>query len=161
MRRSGAWRQLWQVAPIGVVVGIGVVTDFLALGITGVKWLNYVWVTLGWVAGWWLVEADKYVVRVKGMEKYMAEWSRAIRNVLTALVLAVVGLWVTSSSSSLLAAGLVFGLAVRLFSEFIYTNDWRSWYWVVAREISDREHKVFMVIFGIILLLDWLLLVRG
>ena len=160
--RKGNWNQwLWRVAPIGVVVGIGVFTDWLALGVRGVKWLDYAWLITGWILGWLLVEANKYAVNIKGVEAFLTEWERAIRNVVTGLVLAILGVWVASSSNSLLAGGLVFGMGMRLWSEYFYSGEWKKWYWIIAREISETEHKIFTAVWGFILLIEWLILVRG
>lgn len=161
MQKRDWEKWVWRVGPIGVIVGIGIFTDWLALGIRGVKWLDYLWLSVGWIAGWVTVDADKYLAGVKGMEKWMAEWSRAVRNALTAVILAILGLWLASSSNSLFASSLVFGMSVRLFSEFVYTKDYRGWYWIIAREISEREHRIFKIIWGALLVLNWLFLVRG
>jgi len=161
MRKVNWWREVWAVAPIGVVVGIGVFTDWLALGPEGVQWLNYIWLVAGWLIGWWLVEADKVLSRIKSIERFASEWDRSIRNIVTVMVLAGLGLWLASSSSSLLASAMVFGLSVRLFSELLYSPDYKNWYWMIARAISEREHRALMAIWGGLLLFTWLTLVRG
>ena len=42
-----------------------------------------------------------------------------VHNILTAMVVAVLGVWVVSSAGSMLASGVVVGLGVRLFTEFL------------------------------------------
>lgn len=156
------WREWgWRVVPVGVIVVIGVVTDWLGKGVRGVNWLGYALHTMGWVGGWMLVEANKYLVKVGGVKELLVDWDKAIRNVLTASAVGILGIWVATSSGSPLASGLVFGLSVRLYREFLRTPDYRSWFWVVAREVSEKESKVFSGIWGVVLVLVWLILIRG
>ena len=84
-----------------------------------------------------------------------------LRNMLTAFVLTGVGVWVITSSASLLAAGLCLGFSVRLFSEVISDADYNKWYWIFARKFNDTEHKGLMMAWGIILLWLWWIVVRG
>lgn len=142
---------------------------------------------IGWVIGWLLAEADHLVYatmcnpqeltcqRVRA-EMDKKNWRNAwkmleetkfernklpIRNILTLISMTGVGIWVVSSSGSLLASGLVFGFCVRLFSELIFDTDYKKWYWIFAREFSLPEHKGFLgaITFGIIL--QWWYLIRG
>ncbi len=82
-----------------------------------------------------------------------------IHNILTGLVVAVLGLWVVSSAGSLLASGVVVGLGVRLFTEFL-SGDKKNWFWVFAREFSVGEIRVIGGIWGLLLLISLIGLVR-
>ena len=91
----------------------------------------------------------------------MASWQASVRNVLTLGCMELLGFWAISSSGSLLAWGLVFGLSIRLYSEFLAEADYKKWYVVFARQFSDNEHKVFKILLGGMLIAQLLMLVRG
>jgi len=161
MKKADVWRWGWRVVPMGVVVVIGVVTDWLGKGVGGVNALGYGLLTAGWIAGWKLVELNKYLDKVGGARELLVDWDKSVRNVLTVSAVGILGIWVVTSAGSPLASGLVFGLSVRLFAEYWQAADYKSWYWVIAREVTEVERKVFGGIWGAVLLLTWLILVRG
>lgn len=84
-----------------------------------------------------------------------------VHNILTALVVAVLGVWVVSSGGSLLASGVVVGLGVRLFSEFLSSGEnKKNWFWIFAREFSIGEMRVMGGIWGALLLISLAGLIR-
>ncbi len=82
-----------------------------------------------------------------------------IHNVLTGVVVAVLGVWIVSSVGSALASGVVIGLGVRLFVEFLF-GDKKKWFWIFAREFSIGEIRVIGGIWGLLLLTSLVGLVR-
>ena len=78
---------------------------------------------------------------------------------LTGLIVAVLGWWVVNSVGSMLAAGVVVGLGVRLFTEFLAGNK-KSWFWVFAREFSVGEVWVVGGVWGVLQLISVVGLVR-
>lgn len=148
-------------------------------------WLGNALLVVGWLVGYALAEADQlfYVVvcnpqeltcqRVRHeidtrnwrnawgiLKSTVAERTRLpIHNILTAMVVAVLGVWVVSSAGSVLASGVVVGLGVRLFTEFL-AGDKKSWFWVFAREFSIEEVRVVGGVWGLLLLISLVGLVR-
>lgn len=78
----------------------------------------------------------------------------AVHNVVTGLVLSGVGLWMITSSGSLLASGLVVSLGIKLFIEFVTDHNPHKWYWLLPAPMRLKE------IWGAMLALQLLLLVR-
>lgn len=161
------------------VVGVRVIR-----GIGGI-WGN-AWLVVGWGIGYVLTEIDDlfyaYICnpgdetcqRVK-THIAAADWRRArdllvttrgerqnlpIHNILTGLVVAAVGVWVVSSSGSLIASGAVLGLSVRLFIGALVEKNYQKWYWMFAREFGVAEHRVILGIWGVLLVLQAVGLVR-
>lgn len=64
-----------------------------------------------------------------------------VRNALTGLIVAGLGVWLVTSSGSLLAAGIVFGLNIKLLTDFLTDPDYNKWYWLVARPITPLENR--------------------
>lgn len=141
----------------------------------------------GWIIGWFLAEADHFVYatmcnpqeltcqRVRA-EMDKKNWKNAwrmlqdtkfernklpIRNVLTLISMTGVGIWVVSSSGSLLASGLVFGFCIRLFSELVTDTGFKKWYWIFAREFSLSEHRGFLGAIALGIIWQWWYLIRG
>jgi hypothetical protein len=161
------WKWGWRVGPVGIVVGWDVVRQLLnkRLFAINIAWkivLGYGLLVAGWVFGWMMPDLLVSPVEGKYLPKDVREGMEAsLKNALTVLVLMVTGIWVVSSSGSVLASGLVFGLTTRLFTVALRTKDYRKWYWVVAREISLLEHRIFMIVWAGVLLAQMWFLVRG
>jgi hypothetical protein len=150
-------------------------------------WIGSALVVSGWIIGNLLAEADHlfYVAvcspqelscqRVR-FEVQKKNWGNAwgvlketagerirlpVHNVLTGLVVALLGMWLVTSSVNLLAAGVVVGLGVRLYFEFVSDANFGKWYWLFGREFGVSENKVLKFIWGGLLLLQIGFLVRG
>ena len=148
-------------------------------------WLGSLWLVAGWVVGYVLAEADHlFYVAVCNPQELTCQrvrrevqnknWKNAwgilrstsgertrlpIHNILTGLVVAVLGLWVVSSVGSALASGVVVGLGVRLFTDFL-SGDKKNWFWVFAREFGKSEINIIGGIWGLLLLVSLVGLVR-
>jgi hypothetical protein len=136
-------------------------------------WLGNLLLVGGWVLGYLLVEADHwfYVAvcspqelscqRIKH-ELALKNWSNAramlqqtasersrlpIHNILTGFIISVMGIWLAMSGGNLLAVGVITGLAVRLFTEFLADANYGRWYWIFARELG-RVVNFTIVFFG-------------
>jgi hypothetical protein len=164
LRKLSLKTWLWGVAPAGVMFVVRLF-DHWRGGYIQHVWVSDVLLIAGWVLGWMLVEGDRLFYGPKmreALKSFEAESIQpAIRNMLTAFVMTGVGIWVISSSSSLLAAGTCLGFAVRLFSEIIGDGDYQKWYWVFARQFTREEHRGLMIAWGLVLIWLWQLLVRG
>ena len=177
---------MWRIIPIGSILAVKVIEQvaskvFLRLALLDVSLLA------GWILGWMMTELENLLYamvcdpqeqscqRVKS-EIQKKNWGKLwqvlqetkferakmpVRNVLTAFVMTGVGLWVVTSSGSLLASGLVFGFCVRLFSEILADRDYKKWYWVFAREFGESEHKAVLLAWGAGLFWQWFSLIRG
>lgn len=148
-------------------------------------WLGSLLLVIGWVIGNLLAEADHvFYVAVCNPQELTCQrvrrevqnknWKNAwgilkstsgertrlpIHNILTGLVVAVLGLWVVSSVGSLLASGVVVGLGIRLFSEFL-SGDKKSWFWIFAREFGTNEINIIGGVWGLLLVVSLIGLVR-
>ena len=138
--------------------------------------MSNVWLVLGWVIGYLLTEIDDlfyaYICnpedevcqRVK-THIAAADWRRArellvttrgerqnlpIHNILTGLVVAAMGVWVVSSSGSLIASGAVLGLTTRLWIGALTEKNFQKWYWMFAREFSKQEHRGILGVWGVL-----------
>ena len=151
----------------------------LALGLTNL------WLVVGWVIGYWLTEMeDVFYVYMANPEDETGrnvrtligagDWSRAwdllvatraerrkmpVHNVLTGLIVAILGVWVVSSSGNILAMGVVLGLSVRLFIGLLMEKDFDKWYWIFARKFTERENKIVLAVWGGLLILQVLFLI--
>lgn len=149
-------------------------------------WVGSVLLVVGWIVGNLLAEADhwfyvavcnpqelscqrvKYEVQKRNwknawgiLQETAHERSRMpIHNILTGIVLALLGLWLVTSLGNLLAAGVVIGLGIRLYFEFIADPNFGSWYWLFGRQFSVSENKALKFVWGGLLLLQILFLVR-
>ena len=163
------WKKMIEFGPIALVVIIGLIKEFARLGlwhVTGFRWqllIMYGLFILGAVAGYLLVDLDDLLKKRKfkseQMDSVLSQWKKSVHTVLTAAVIAVCGLWVISSSSSALSWGLVLALQLRLFSELLFATDYSEWYGVISRKVSLAEHRIFLLVWGIVLLVQWLILV--
>ena len=129
--------------------------------------LNNLVLFVGWAIGYFLSDLDDWYYalitrpheldsqRVVGLLK-TGKWREAremvmvtrssreklpVHNILTGLVVGIVGWWVISSSGSFLGAGVVLGLSVRLWIGLVHETDYQKWYWVFARPFSEIEHR--------------------
>jgi hypothetical protein len=176
----------YRLVPVLILIGVRVYRHYQMQALPRM-WFLDLSLLVGWVLGWWLAEADDlfYVLmcaphevtgqRVK-KELMNKNWQRAlailgetkgertklpIRNVLTGFVMTGVGLWLASSSASLVAAGMCVALGTKLFLQLVMDKDYKSWYWPFAREFSFGEHQGLVAAWGIILLWQWSILLRG
>lgn len=174
MGRIGLIRQIIILA---VVVGIRL-------------WVRQDWVgnlvlMTGWVIGYALSEVDQlfYVAMCNPQEltcqrirsevshhNFKNAWGLLnetrfernrlpIHNVLTGVVVAVMGVWIVGSAGSLLASGVVVGLGTKLFVEFLF-GDKKNWFWIFTREFSIGEIRVIGGIWGLLVLISLIGLVR-
>lgn len=157
----------WQSVPLGVVVGVNLLRRLWP--ITNINWVNLAKVCLGagmmvggWIFGWMLPDL---VVRPEVTKRLPVDlgagMGKAMWNVLTLGAVLVAGLWVISSGESPIASGLVTGLGLRLYSGMLSESDYQKWYWVFAKGFSVHEHKILMVIYGIMLVVQFVFLLRG
>lgn len=150
------------------------------------EWVGNGMLVVGWVIGYMLTEiddlfyayicnpGDEVCQRVK-THIAAADWRRArdllvatrgerqnlpIHNVLTGLVVAALGVWVVSSSGSLVASGAVLGLTTRLFIGAMAEKNYQKWYWMFAREFRMAEHRMVLGIWGFLLALQVFGLIR-
>lgn len=118
----------------------------------------------GWVLGWSLVNLDKWIegLRLSGpVGEAMSSWKSSVRNGVTLSVLVVVGFWLVTSSQSVLGWGTVLGVQARLLAELVSDQNIDSWYSVLARKISPREHTGAILLFIVLLIIQFLLLVNA
>lgn len=166
---------------------IRITKDYLAGGWGTVGWEVNLWLVLGWTGGYWLSDVDDlfYVYlcnpqeltcqRIR-LEVQRKDWRNAwgllaatrlerlrlpVHNVLTGLVVAVMGLWMVTSGGSVFASGVVLGLGVRLFIGILIDTNYKRWYWVFARDFAEHEHRVVVGIWGLLLALQAVFLLRG
>jgi hypothetical protein len=171
---------MW-IARIGIVALVVVLRLLLRE-----DWMGNLLLVLGWILGYALVEADHlfYVAVCNPQEltcqrirHEMAQknWRNAwgllqetadqrnrlpVHNILTAFILTVMGIWLVTSGGNLLAVGIVTGLAIRLFSEFVADPNYPRWYWLFSRDFNPGENKLMKYLWGSLLLLELLFLVR-
>lgn len=170
----------------GVLLRFGVGLAIVALGFFLKRnWLGSVLLGVGWIIGDVLSEIDQlfYVVMCNPQEltcqrirsevshrNFKNAWGLLnetrfernrlpIHNVLTGVVVAVMGVWIVSSAGSILASGVVVGLGVKLFVEFLF-GDKKNWFWIFAREFSIGEVRVVGGVWGLLLLISLIGLVR-
>lgn len=157
----------WQSVPLGIVVGVNLLRRLWP--ISNINWTNLAKVTMGagmmvggWVLGWMLPDL---VIRPEVTKRLPSDlgtgMERAMWNVLTLGAVLLAGLWVISSGESPISSGLVTGLGLRLYSTMLTEADYKKWYWVFTREFSMHEHKMFMVLYGILLVFQFVFLIRG
>lgn len=134
-------------------------------------WVNFQLI-LGWVLGWILADLDHvfYALTCNPKEETcqrvrreieLRRWNGAwrilistvndreklpIRNVVTMFVIGIMGIWVSTSTISALALGLVFGLGVRILIDMWQTKKYQKWYWVFKREFSFGEHRILSLL---------------
>lgn len=170
----------WRVLPILVLIIVRVIRAIAGKYI-GQIWFSEATLMAGWIIGWLVVDAEgifyaaitnpqetvsQSVMTELRARNFRKAWKLSmetsgertklpIRNILTAFAMTGVGIWVVSSSPSFLAAGLVFGFSVRLFSEMLTSGNFQSWYWVINREFTKSEHYGLMLAWVLILFWQW------
>ena len=182
---------LWIAGPLLFVLLVRMVREYATRLNPAFNWppvlLGNAFLAIGWGLGYFLAEADHvfYATMCDPQDEtcrlVKEEWERKnwrnawgilertkgerkrlpIRNMLTIFILLGVGIWVVSSSGSMLASGMVMGLLVRLFSEAVRDAEYKKWYWVFARDFTPMEHRGFLTAWGLVLLFSLVLLMRG
>ncbi len=159
-----------------ILVAVRTLRQHLATGLGEINWLGNGLLVVGWVIGHGLGELDHVFyalmcnpqelscTRVRGeianrrwrsawrmLKETEAERTRLpVHNVLTGLIVAVMAIWVVTSSGSMLASGVALGLSVRLLLEFWSAADYGKWYWLFARQFSPKEHDVIKWVWGLL-----------
>jgi hypothetical protein len=165
------------IAPIVLLEIQKITYGFLRRKMIPINWVGDILLAAGWVMGYFLADMDHlFYATVCNPQELTCQrvrheldnknWRNAwglleatkdervrmpIRNILTAVVVAGLGLWVVSSSGSWIAMGMVLSLNTRLFTELVTTTDRKKWYWVFARDFSDAEHRGFLIAWGLAL----------
>lgn len=164
-----------------VLINFGILGLVVLIKILGGKFgVESILLGIGWGLGFILADLDHLLyilvtnaheltsLRIKQMftnRDWKAIWQEientksermqmAVHNVVTGLVLSGVGLWLVTSSGSLLASGLVVSLGIKLFIEFAVDRDSGKWYWLLPRPMRLKE------VWAALLALQLLLLVR-
>ena len=153
---------------LGLVLAVRVVREYLGAGWAGLNYVGNIWLAVGWGMGYWLADIDHLFyalvcnpqelscMRVRNElanHRWRSAWQMLkssagertrmpVRNVLTGLIVAVMAVWVVTSSGSTIASGVAVGLSVRLLLEFWQASDWKKWYWLFAREFSSKENTL-------------------
>lgn len=83
-----------------------------------------------------------------------------IRNVLTATILGILGIWGILSLGNKFVPALIVGLYARMIWLLWTDINWQKWYWLFAREFELREQQIVRYILSFILVLQLFLLVR-
>ncbi|MBI5358371.1 hypothetical protein HZB69_01950 [Candidatus Amesbacteria bacterium] len=138
------------------------------------------WLTVGWILGYFATELDQifyatvcnpHELSCQRVQSEIAkrDWKNAwrmlqdsksertklpIHNIVTGLVLGILGVWLVTSSLSILASGLVISLGIKLFLEFTLDKNQIDWYWLMPKPLRLKE------IWALILVLQLWLLVR-
>lgn len=149
-------------------------------------WLTNLWLAVGWSLGYWLTDVDDlfyvYVCNPKEMtcqrvreEAGRKNWRRAweilvdsrperqklpVHNVLTGLVVALAGVWLTTSNGNMIANGAILGLSSRLLLGLMLEKDYNRWYWVFARDFSREENRLIKLVWGVMVVIQIWMLVR-
>ena len=148
-------------------------------------WVN-LQAAIGWVLGWGLANLDNvfYAVtcnsreetcqRVKreiDLKRWKSAWrilemtagereQMPVRNVVTLFVVGVMGVWLMTSTVSIVALGMCFGLGARLILELWQLKRWQKWYWIIKREFTLVEHRVVVLVLSGMLVYQMLGIVR-
>jgi hypothetical protein len=151
----------------------------LAVVIVHRSWSD-IWLGIGWILGYFATELDQifyatvcnpHELSCQRVQSEIAkkDWKNAwrmlqdskaertklpIHNIVTGLVLGVLGVWLVTSSLSILASGLVISLGIKLFLEFTLEKNQIDWYWLMPKPLRLKE------IWALILVLQLWLLVR-
>jgi len=175
------------LSPMVFVTAIKLIKILIPTGVIGLVQISQLFLlVLGWGMGWLLAEADhlfyttvcnpqeltcQRVRKELWANNFAKAWRMLldtkderqklpVRNVLTLAIVAVLGIWIITSSESWLASGVVFGLGVRLFSEISREKNTGKWYWIFARAFSEAEHKLIVGGLGILLAVQFILLIN-
>lgn len=150
-------------------------------------WISNLLLVLGWGVGYILAGADHWLyVAVCNPQELSCQrirheinqknWRNAwgllqsttaertnlpVHNILTAFVVATLGIWMVTSSGSPVAVGIVLGLQIKLLSEFMMDGNANRWFWMFSREFSAKEHQIAKVVWSILLLIQLVVIVRG
>lgn len=167
------WKWGWRVWPITGLVVFNLVRELARSG-WFLGWQAFRLSVLfdsglmigGWIVGFLLVDFDKYAKKYmkansESLELMVKQWQSAVRNILTVAAVLGLGVWVVSSAGNTLAIGIVLGLEVRLFSEFLADKDQGSWYWVFARAFSKGENRIVTLVWAATLLAQVVMMARG
>lgn len=173
-------------AVLGLVVVIRVLAEYLVGGWGAINYVGNVLFVVGWGLGHLLADLDHLFyayacnpqelscLRVKNEianKRWRSAWAMLqatsgerkqlpVHNVLTGLIVAMLGIWTVTSSGSLIASGAVLGLGVRLILDFWQTDDYHKWYWIFAREFSPRENTIVRWVWAALLLVAVIGLIR-
>lgn len=171
--------------PLGLVLIIRIFREYFALGFSGINYVGNILLALGWIIGYALgdldhlfyalmcnpqelsctrVRSELSAYRFRNAWKILKETASErtklpVHNILTLAIICVMGIWMVTSSGSLLASGIVVGLSVRLLWEFWRAVDFGKWYWIFAREFSVSEHKVIRWVLTALVILQIVMLV--
>jgi hypothetical protein len=180
--------KVWEIAPITVIAIGRAIRAIVMAGIGNWRWWEEIWLVLGWMVGWLLAEIDDVLYVAMGNPQeltsqrvkkeltagnFIGAWNllqatrgertsrMPVRNALTLLVMAIIGVWIVTSNGSPLGSGVVLGLSTRLLTEFLAEKDKNKWFWIFSREFSRNEQIAIAV--GCTLALIWqaILTVRG
>lgn len=170
------------VLPISILVLVVALRLWISL-----DWMGNVMLVLGWGVGYVLAGADHWLYvavcnpqelscqRVRH-ELSQKNWHNAwgllqategertklpVHNVLMAFVVSVLGLWMVTSSGSPMAVGIVLGLEVKLFSQFLMDANPGKWFWMFSREFSLQETRIAKGVWAAVVLLQLFMIVRG
>ncbi len=146
MKKIDWWQTGFRIVPIVVLISL----RLLRVGRT--DWMVDLMLLAGWVLGLLIVDIEKYPLQkyIKGLNINPAR--PAVRNVLTCVVITVVGLWVISSSIGAIGWTMVWAVGVRLWSELWKEKNYEKWYWIFDRKFSVKQHQVFMIVWAVVLL---------
>lgn len=153
---------------LGLVLVVRLIREYLGAGLAGLNYGGNIWLAVGWGIGHLLADIDHLFyawvcnpqelscMRVRNElanRRWRSAWQMLrptagertrmpVRNILTGLIVAVMGIWTVTSAGSLLASGVAVSLSVRLLSEFWRAADYTKWYWLFARPITAGENKI-------------------
>jgi hypothetical protein len=116
------------------------------------NWIGMGLLVAGWGVGYILPGIEKYfgTGRLKEWvgQAVVDRYRSPIKNVLTGGLVAVLALWMLASSGSSLGVGVVTGLTVRLFVDYLNEKNRKVWYWIFVREFSGKEMDNVKILWG-------------
>lgn len=150
-------------------------------GIRALSWTffwNHALLAVGWILGWALADLDhifyaltcdpreetcQRVRREIGLKRWSGAWrilsstanereKLPIRNAVTLFVVGAMGLWISTSTVSVLALGVVLGLGIRILIDMGKSKKYQQWYWLFKREFSAGEHRAITIIMALMYL---------
>lgn len=127
------------------------------------RWTEWLWLISGWLIGYSLVRIEAYLAK-GALKQYLGEAlsDRAkspFRNVLTGMTISLLAVWIVTSSSGLLGAGVVTGIAVRLYTDMLNAKNPQNWFWIFAREFGEKEKKLIKIVWGVLVGLALVILI--
>lgn len=169
--------------PMIALVGVKTARYAGIVGVDKLSFVN-LWVDfsliVGWILGWLMADIDNVyfaltcssddemcqrVKREIDLKHWKSAWNllesnklerkkMPVRNAITGLLVAGLGIWVATSSASYFALGMVMGLSVRMFTEIIRDENYDNWYSLFSRKFTLGEHRgVLAVWFGALVFL--------